>query len=286
MRGWPLVESIQTPWRELRLRNEIEDAILNARAAWPGVTVSNDVFFCYVRDRLPADLKGTHLSDLYLACACAQKDLSAIALFQKHFLSELRRTLSHLRPTDEFAKDVRQVLMEHWFVPDRNGSMRISQYTGRGPLKRWVRAVALATALNLQRKGRQEVPADEVHLLEAAGLVDGSELAFLRARYRGELEAALTSALTALSPRDRNVLRLHYLSGMTYEQVGAIYRVHRGTVARWLASSRQAILQQLSQSLTSRLGVSQSQLQSLLRDVRSQLDISLTRLLTESHPQH
>jgi len=263
------------------LKNEIEEALLIARARWPDVDVSGEVFSRYVQERLPAGVRGAHLSDLYLACACAHGDLGAIARFQEHFLSGLPRTLSHLQPTADFLKDVRQSLMEHWFVPDRDKPVRISEYSGRGPLRHWVRAVALCIALNLKRKGRLEVAAGDTHLFEAADLVEDSELAFLRLHYRGELETALTLALAVLSSRERNILRLHYLSGLTYEQLSSVYRVHRATVARWLASSRQAILSQLSQLLTSRLGINKSELESLLRVIRGRLDISLIRLLAE-----
>jgi RNA polymerase sigma-70 factor, ECF subfamily len=119
----------------------------------------DETFLSHLRDRLPEDLSDFHAGDLYLACACANGNRRALKLFVEHFLKELRITLAPINTTDAFVDEVQQ-LMERLLVPDAQGRLRIEQYSGKGPLKSWVRAAALRTALNLHRTTRRQATRD------------------------------------------------------------------------------------------------------------------------------
>ena len=67
------------------------------------------------------------------------------------------------------------------------------------------------------------------------------EQQLVRNKYGPLFETALRDAVGQLSSRDRNLLRLHYVSGISLDAVARMYHVHRATVVRWLAAIRDEI---------------------------------------------
>ncbi|WP_395812894.1 sigma factor-like helix-turn-helix DNA-binding protein [Archangium minus] len=56
------------------------------------------------------------------------------------------------------------------------------------------------------------------------------------------LTQVLAEALAALPSRERTVLRLHLVEGLSLERIGTVYRTHKSTVSRWLARAREEVL--------------------------------------------
>jgi RNA polymerase sigma-70 factor, ECF subfamily len=104
-----------------------------------------------------------------------------------------------------------------------------------------------------------------------------TKLALLKQRHGAEFRASLREAIDALSPRERNVLRLHLLEGMSLEEVGRVYDAHRASVARWIARARTEILADTRKRLSARLRLQEGEFDSLMGLVRSDLDQSLRR---------
>src|SRR3954469_5110678 len=151
---------------------------------------------------------------------------------------------------------------------------KLSLYTGRGPLGAWLRVAAIREAQNGKRRGRRTVDANDVALVATH---HDLEVALLKQRYAKEFTEAFKAVLVTLSADERNVLRLHYLDGLTIEEVGKTYRVSRATAARWIASARDTIIERTQASLGDRLGDSAPHAASMLAFVKSQLDLSLVR---------
>jgi RNA polymerase sigma-70 factor (ECF subfamily) len=107
------------------------------------------------------------------------------------------------------------------------------------------------------------------------------ELAFIRERHQEDFRVAFRAALGRLEARERNLLRLHHVHGLSMDAVSATYQAPRSTVARWIARAREQLLALTREELTARLGLSPDELDSLLRLVRSQLDVSLRQLMTD-----
>src|SRR5205085_10230752 len=105
------------------------------------------------------------------------------------------------------------------------------------------------------------------------------EIAYLKERYRVDFEHALRKALQVLSERDRALLRLHLVSGVTVERIGKMYGVTQPTASRWLAQARASMLDEIKTTLGKRLGTSPDELASLAGLVASRLDMSLSQLL-------
>ncbi|MFP2905343.1 sigma factor-like helix-turn-helix DNA-binding protein, partial [Pyxidicoccus sp. 3LFB2] len=125
------------------------------------------------------------------------------------------------------------------------------------------------------------LPMEEAPAALAERLGADPELAFIRERHQEDFRGAFRSALGRLEPRERNLLRLHHVHGLSMDSVGATYQAPRSTVARWIARARERLLTLTAEELTKRLGLTPGELDSLLRLVRSQLDVSLRQLMTD-----
>jgi RNA polymerase sigma-70 factor (ECF subfamily) len=253
-----------------------DDLAERGRAAWPGIELSAAQLAEHLaRLELPVE---PH-ADLYLACACTAADPAALAAFDAKVLAEVGHFVARIDPSPQFADEVRQVLRHRLLVPRPDGPPRIADYSGRGALGAWVRVAAVRAAIDLRRDVHGE---GRVSSTPAVARELRPDLALLRARYQADYEEALRAALATLDARERNLLRMHIVDGLTLDRIGVIYRVHRATAARWVQSVRQKLLDAIYQRLGERLRLSPSELDSLTALVQSQLQVSLTGLLLPS----
>ena len=103
---------------------------------------------------------------------------------------------------------------------------------------------------------------EECALRESTPIADSAPEGKLdRARWLSCLEHGLAHALERLSPRERNVLRMHYGHALSIDAIGRVYGVHRATVARWLSTARESL----------RTGVADEPSHALARLSRSEL---------------
>jgi RNA polymerase sigma-70 factor (ECF subfamily) len=220
------------------------------------------------------DLAG---ADLLLACACAQRLDSAIeALERDHFVplaAELARLSGGTGLVEEAMQNCRRRLLAE-------EPPHILRYSGRGRLRDWLRVVVTREALALQGRFHRETPSEEPRDLAGAGAIADGELGHLQRLYSAEFQEAFREALRQLTTRERNVLRHVLLDHLTETEVGKIYNVHRVTVARWISRARETIVEHTRRTLQDRLRASDSEFQSVLHLIRSQLDVSLGALLS------
>jgi RNA polymerase sigma-70 factor (ECF subfamily) len=243
---------------------QLQASIAAARAAWPRLAIEPRAFADYVAARLPAGavLDGLHLVDLYLACGCAARQPAALEHLEAAFLGQLPAFLSGIDRSPSFVDKVGQALREHLLVGRAGRAAAIADYAGRGPLGRWLRVAAQRIALNLRRGLKGHATLDD----DGHAALGNPELEVLRKAAQGELAVALRSALAALTPRERNLLRLHFLDGLTTTEIAALLRVHRTTVRRQLNECRDALVARVRADLRARLHLSDSQLESIIRD--------------------
>jgi RNA polymerase sigma-70 factor (ECF subfamily) len=183
-----------------------------------------------------------------------------------------------------FVDEVRQELRHRLFVVEGDGPPRIAGYSGRGPLSVWIGVAARSIALNLirSRKGNAFAASDD----DAGELPAGAdpELDYLRLRYRDEFRQAFQEAIAELDQRDRMILRLCYVKGLSHDRIAVAYGVHQTTITRRISKAREALVERIQGSLRRRLDTSTVDLDSIARLLGSQLDLSLTRWLGEDDP--
>lgn len=254
----------------------------------PGIDVDFAIFRAFVDVRVPDGtslddaLAALDLPDLYLACACARGVHAAIAAFERDVLSGVAPAVSRIDRDPNFADEVRHEVRIHLLVaPAAGEEPRITHYLGRGPLRSFVQVVAIRLGYTLKRRLARDVVAhgDESDDIAALWCDDSPELARARMQIGAPFRAAFVEAFRGLEKRERNVLRLYLVDGVPSEAIGKMYGVHRGTVARWIASTEETLLAATRKHLVRSLGVRDAEVDSILRLARSQLDVSLSTLL-------
>jgi RNA polymerase sigma-70 factor, ECF subfamily len=224
----------------------------------------------------PAALARLFAGDLALAFACGRGSRAAVARFEREYGGEVDRALRRMNAGTLQASDVRQQVLEKLFVGDRP---KILDYSGQGPLRVWLRVAALRLLTNLVTRAPRESALEE-ELLAAEPLAGADpELEHMRGLYRAEFKQAFAAAVAALDVDDRVLLHQRFASRLSMEELAAAHEVHVNTVSRWLQRARTALEAGVRDDLRRRLRVSDGQLQSILRLVQSQLDVTLGRLL-------
>ena len=264
--------------------------VAEGRTAWPALHVEAiDVVSFVARQITPeladAALDGLRPADLYLASGCARQMPQAIGAFDRDYMREVDIALARMRIPPQRVLDVKQLVRQRLFVgggtagaPTSPG--KISEYGGRGDLRRWVRSVAVRTCLNELRKGKREILVDDDQLIaQHAIAADDPEVEYMKRTYSAEFKAAFSEALGKLGSREQTLLRYHHVDGLNIDEIGAIYRVHRVTAFRWLEKAKEILVRGTLDTLRARLKLPTDELDSVLRMIRSQIHLSLVRHL-------
>jgi RNA polymerase sigma-70 factor (ECF subfamily) len=250
------------------------------KAAWPQLAIDAAAFAQQLRDPGSA-----HLADLYLAFACARGEPIALRLLEDCCFARLDSVLTRVLPDASDRDEVKQRLRDKLLVSDGKSPARIATYAGKGELFSWLAVAAAREAISLTR-ARGPAPleqADEVQaLLRGAGVELDPHLAYTKKLYRAQFEDAFREALGTLESKDRAVLRHQLIDHLTLDEIAAVYRIHPVSAARRLTRARSELLSATRRSLTRRLQLAGAELDSLLRLVRSQVDLSLGRLIQHS----
>ena len=266
---------------EPQLGQALDALLARARTAFPEVPLDAEAFVAWLAPRADRALPALPVEELFLAWACARGDPAATRALDTHYLARLGPTVGRVDPSPDFLDEVLQQLREKLLV---GPSPRIATYDGAGPLMSWLRAAAVRTALNARRPGAREVAADD-EALEALPLAGPDpELAAVRGQHRAVFSEAFRAALATLTPRERNLLRLQALDGLSLSAIGEMYGVNKSTVSRWLAHAHEALLAATREGLAQRLALDPAALDSLLKAMRSSLDLSVARLLGPAEP--
>lgn len=262
-------------------------AALHAEAAkvWPAFSVEAWTFSAAVEAKLaepdPPQLTVEGAAELYLALACAAGDAAAIGAFDRDYLSVVPTALSGMKLPAAAVEDVRSTVRDKLLLADGDSPPKIIGYAGRGRLKGLIQVTATRTAIDRIRHESKEaeLPARE---FAAPGNI---ELSLIKAQYREAFMAGFTHAVEAASRRDRNLLRLHFLGGVTLEQLAQMYGVHRATVVRWLAAARETVFGATREHVAETIGAPSEELDEMFELVRSRVELSVERLLAsvESH---
>jgi RNA polymerase sigma-70 factor (ECF subfamily) len=247
------------------------------RAQWPAVrTLTLEAFRAFVGDAaVEPEALAARAGDLYLAAAASAGDEDAVKTFDGTILSELPRWLARLHLAPDVVEEVRQLLRTKLLV---GPPPKLAQYRASGPLAAWVRVSAVRTALDFCESIDAASPRGDAAPDPLVKALD-PEQQLIRQKYGALFERALKDAVAQLSKRDRNLLRFHYLSHMTFDAIARTYHVHRATVVRWLAAIRDDLDATVRIRLWQELGISPTELRSLWHAVGSNVEVSLSRLL-------
>lgn len=276
-------------------RDELEPAlalaIAGAELAWPQLRVAREGFVTALARRLePADdaatlraaLASLDVAGLYLAHACVLGDSKALVYFDAGCVADLDAALRAAGVSGPQVAEAKQRVRHKLLVAGPEGPPRLAHYAGRGDLRGFVRVVAVREGIDLlrqtNRREAHEVPAADEQL-ERATVGEDPEMLLIKERHRAALREAFAGALAQLSTRERTVLRLAVVEGLTIDQLGAAFQVHRATAARWLAAVREQLFKATRRGLMTRLRIDGREFESLMRVIQSRFEISVCEIL-------
>ncbi|MGE0872291.1 MAG: sigma factor-like helix-turn-helix DNA-binding protein [Kofleriaceae bacterium] len=274
------------PANDQAAEQALANAIDTGRAAWPKLSVTDARMLELLATKLTdpgedwiAALEALDPAELYVACGCSDGDNAAIAAFEAMYFQSTGPILRRMNLDGDGVAEIQQLLRQRLFVRAEGEAWpRVCQYAGRGELGALVRTAAVRAAVDQLRRNKREVDPDDA-LFEIPAIAATPQLAYLHERGRRELKQSFEDAIRTLSTRDLNLLRLHLVDGLSVDEISRLYRVHRVTVSRWLSDARTRIAEHTRKLLAEDWGLGGSELDRALDSVRSQLDLSLSRLL-------
>jgi RNA polymerase sigma-70 factor, ECF subfamily len=269
---------------EVRLRA----VVARATGAWPGVAIDPARLVAAIArsvgDDIEASLADLYVEDLALAVACADGAPDALAHCDRLCAGAITAAVARVDRSPDLRDEVRQILWQRIFAGTAGQSPRIQSYAGRGPLAAWVAVAAQRVALDLRRSEARAAGGDPMadQVLPAN---EHPEVDYLRTRYKAEFEAAVREALTGLPDRDRLLLKLTIVSGLSHEQLANIYSVNQSTITRWIARARAQVLETTEREICARLRMPPGEFRSLAGLLVSRLDLSISRVLDTPSPE-
>jgi RNA polymerase sigma-70 factor, ECF subfamily len=254
------------------------EACVAAAIAWPELPAPDAAFAELLQDHGadPAERERLHVGDLFLAHHALRGEPAAVATLRT-LLEALRAPLRRTGASEPLIDEVLADLPADLVVRRAAAEPRLAGYTGRGPLAGWLRVIAVRTLVDRRRRTGASVDDDLVAELATPEL--DPELAAFRRHYSGELKAAFITAIAELAPLDLLLLRQRYLDGLGIDRLAALHGIHRATAARRLAAARNDLSAAVRRLLLDKLRVGGATLDSIIRLVGSELELSLDRYL-------
>ncbi len=258
-----------------------EDDIRSVEDRFPGVSIDASRLVAWLQERPD---RGDQVPELALCWACLEGNAVAIEHLERLLQRSVVPALRGLKLTTEGVDEALQVLRTELLVGGASGVPKLSAYAGRGSLAGWLKITGVRRALKLSRVGQHEVLVDDDVLLDSAGAGEqpDPEIQYMKALYREAFRGAFAASLDRLSPREKNLLRQSAIDGLSIDELGGLYRVHRATAARWLTAARMKLTDGIKRALSADERLEKDECESILRLVQSQLDETIRRRLQDS----
>jgi RNA polymerase sigma-70 factor (ECF subfamily) len=256
----------------------VEQAWQQCRATRPDVQVTLDQFRAHLDAHRPAEvtldeqIRSWCLDDVYLVCGAIAGHPAAIAAIEREIIPIIDLVIASYAPSviDETRQRLRAMLM----VDHGGRGPLLAQYGGRGALRRWIRVVAAREAGKTWRADTAALPVDDDALFDALAPPTDPVLSAVKRNAALAFKAAFVTSLGELERRDRTILRLHILDGLSIDEIAPMYSVHRATIARWIAAAKDLVLDKTRRALMRDLRIDAHEVDSLIQFVQSRIDLS------------
>jgi len=219
--------------------------------------------------------RALHLEELALARGCALGREAAWQRFLAQYREPLTRIAIEMTGAVSSGEELADSLYSELFgLMEREGKRcsPLFQYSGRGSLSGWLRAVLAQRRVDLYRKTRRETPlADHIDLpMPVAESAESQHLEHVR--------PGLEKAISTLCAEERFLLSAYYLDTHTLQELSGVLGVHEATVSRKLKRATEHVRKELLKALRMR-GLSRRAAEEMLGVDPRDVDINLRKLL-------
>ncbi len=255
------------------MTQEIVEAFERCQRRYPTIQLSLEVFqarvndvlsrICSVEEQSQASTR-IHYEDLFLATACSRDDRIAWEYFADDYMPIIRRFAAQACGDSVEAEDLAQEVTAK-MLREKN---RLAGYNGNGSLAGWLRVAVSHAAVDRFRRRRGQVSLDELQESGMqAGLSNGTKEdgEDLDSRWGPVVSGIANETISGLPARDRLLLGLHYLRGLSLKTIGRQFGVHEATASRWLERLRREIRKRVEHELRKKYGLRTGEIQSLWR---------------------
>jgi RNA polymerase sigma-70 factor, ECF subfamily len=225
--------------------------------------------------------RALHLEELALARGCALGRESAWRRFLAQYREPLTRAAVDMTGSAALGEELASALYSELYGLTQREGRRWSpllQYSGRGSLMGWLRAILAQRRVNRYRKTGRETELGEIE--PAAAVSDAPNLERVE-----DLRLAIKKILSEASAEERFLLSAYYLDQHTLQEISSVLRVHIATISRKLKRATDRLRKQLVRTLRAR-GLSLREAEEMLGTDPRDVDINLRKLLqkSEGHP--
>jgi RNA polymerase sigma-70 factor (ECF subfamily) len=253
----------------------------DGQVGWPQLQVTPEQFTVFLARHLPVEaadskkMSSLRTRDLYLTCALGLGDRAAQTIFATEYMPKVRQALLRLGTQEAEIAEIEQHLYV-LLIEMQDAAVERRGYSGRGDLVGWLCTCAVRAASLGYRRAQKQFPAPQEVLLDSR---KNPDLALLSGHMREAFLGAFQEALAALSSRDRNLLRYHFIAELNIDQIGNTYHVSRATAARWVARAQERLVAQVRERFQLRAAVSAESLPQVMALIQSHLSLNLGKML-------
>lgn len=218
-----------------------------------------------------AIIRKLRVEDLLLVRAALAGDRESQAeigrLAETHVLPWLTTVL---RDRERAAESVQRTVVDALY-PSADKSPTLNSYRGYGRLTAWLQTSARHNAFGPGRVG------DGSPYPELPGLDPEEER--IRAEIKKPATDALTRTLEKLPEKERRVLTLYLVKGLSLDEIGRLFGVHRATAHRWIQNA-QRNLRRTYIGECETFGITRDGVDCMFALFDCELSLSLNRLLS------
>jgi RNA polymerase sigma-70 factor, ECF subfamily len=259
-----------------------------AEAAWPEFRVPRHTFLAKLQAIVPAaeapSLNRPEIChvDLYLAVACATGNPAAITAFTCRHTARLQDYLRRFSDSSDLIDEVRAKLEDKLLLSEGGFLPRIAQYEGRGPLGSWVTVAAKRCLLSILRARGRAPRTDPIEGLWDLWSTVPSSAHSQSQQYAATIKESLRQAIHSLTVRERTILRLSIIENVSLSQIARMLSINQSTVSRAFHGSLDKVNEEVRNRLKALHGMQDSEIESVVRDLRSRADLSLSRMFADT----
>ncbi len=228
------------------------------------------------RVKHPGELEALRVDDVLWAEACLDGDPEALRELEVCLATASRGVARRASVSER--DELQQRLRIRLLVAEDGAGPKLAQYAGRGALAGYVKVVAMNLLLRVQAP---RPPSSDSGLTALPDALDW-ESGVLRVDQQVKFREAFRKAVSLLTVRQRALLRLNLLDGLTIDELAPLYGAHRSSVARWLAEAKGALESETRRQTAELLRLEPAEVERLLSRAQQGFELSLTRALRES----